>query len=283
MGVAMCRGLAEKGYELIVFDVSSSAVAAIERSHGAIGGASAADVASRCDALMISVPGPDEDEEVMLGADGVLAGAASGLLVLDATTIGVPQARRFAERAAAVGVGYLDTPVSIIRPVGGTPTLTFMVGGDPADFARARPILDDLAPTVRLVGPGGAGSAAKLLNQAIYIGYMTLFAEALSLGEEQGIAIDPLLDVLATSSAGIPNIAAKYDEIRGHSNNCFAIDSALKYLDLTAEAFRDIEYSPVLNAATTTLRNSSLSGLGKEDLIVGRRRPKAKGRADANS
>ena len=271
----MCRGLAAHGHEFVVFDLNAAALAAFAKEHGASVAASVADVAARSEAMMISVPGPAEDDDVMLGVDGVLAGAHPGLLVLDATTIGVAQARRFAVRAAAAGVVYLDTPVSIIRPVGGTPTLTFMVGGDTAGFERAQPILSALAPTVRHLGPSGSGSAAKLLNQAVYVGYMTLFGEALVLAEKEGVALDPLLDVLATSSAGVPNIVAKYDEIRGRSQNRFAIDSALKYLDLTDEAFPDASDAPVLSAAAASLRAASGAGFGQEDLIVARHRAKA--------
>lgn len=272
----MCRSLAGQGHELIVFDVSSDAIRDAEKTHGAVGAGSVAEVAAQSDALMISVPGPAQDEEVMLGAKGVLAGARAGQLVLDATTIGVPLARRFAERAAVAGVAYLDTPVSIIRPVGGVPEMTFMVGGNPGDFERARPILQGIAPHVSHVGPSGAGSAAKLLNQAIYVGYMTMFAEALVLAAELGIRLDPLLDVLGTSSAGIPNIVAKYDEIRGLSDNRFAIDSALAYLDLTEEAFPGARSAPVLSATVASLRAASLAGSGGDDLVAARIRPTAK-------
>lgn len=272
----MCRGLAAHGHELVVFDLNAAAVDEFTKTHGASSALSVADVAARCEAMMISVPGPAEDETVMLGAHGVLAGARPGLLVLDATTIGVPQARRFAQRAAAAGVVYLDTPVSIIRPIGGTPTLTFMVGGDSAGFERALPILSALASNVRHLGPSGSGSAAKLLNQAIYVGYMTLFGEALVLAEKEGVALDPLLDVLGTSSAGIPNIVAKYDEIRGRSQNRFAIESALKYLDLTSEAFPASSEAPVLHAASESLRAASAAGFGGDDLVVARHHAKAR-------
>lgn len=271
MGRPMCRKLAEAGHDLVLYDVNRDALAEASTAHGATGVENAAELASQVEAVVLSVPGEREVEDILFGPQGLVAGARRGLLVLDATTIGVAQSRAFAERAAQQHVDYLDTPVSIIRPVGGNPTLTFMVGGSPEAFERARPILACIGSNVRLIGPTGSGGAAKLLNQAIYVSYMTAFAEALVLGEGMGLAREPLLDVLGTSAAGIPNIVAKYDEIRGRSNNRFAIDSALRYLDLANEAFGDnFVTAPVLQSVVASLRAASQSGIGSNDLVAGR-------------
>ena len=269
----MCQSLTNAGHELVLYDVRPDALSEAAAAYGARGAASPADVAVQVDAVLISVPGPAEDEKVLLGSNGVLAGARPGLLVLDATTIGVQQSRGFAERAEQVKVEYLDSPVSVIRGVDGGMSMTFMVGGSPGVFEKARPILECMAPNVRLVGPSGSGTAAKLLNQVIYVAYMRVFAEAVWLGENAGLSLDPLLDVLGTSSAGVPNIVERFDQIRGVTKRRTTIESSLHFLELARDSFGDdAKQVPVCEAAADALRDATKAGLGGEDLVGGRKR-----------
>lgn len=272
MGGPMARNLARAGHELIVFDVNDAALA----SAGGIGmqpAASAAEIAAGTEAVFVSVPGPEHDERVMLGPDGVLAGAQPGLLVIDTTTITVPLSRRLHELAAAAGIDYLEAPVSGAPHGAEAGTLTVMAGGDEAVFARARPLLECIGENIRLIGGRGCGTSIKLINQAVYVSYMAAFAEGLALGEEAGIDLDTLLDVLGSSAAGHPMMAQKYDEIRGLRDTGFAIERALLFMRLADEAFAESRYStPVIDAAYESLRHASDKGLADKDLIVARKR-----------
>ena len=150
---------------------------------------------------------------------------------------------------------------------------TVMVGGDREAFVRALPLLELIATHVHYVGASGFGTAAKLINQSIYVTYLAAFAEGLALGERSGLGRDILLDVLSTSAAGSPRIASKFDEIRGLSADRFAIGSALRYLALGQEAFPHVaSLTPVINAAMASLRDAAALGLGGEDIIVARHR-----------
>jgi 3-hydroxyisobutyrate dehydrogenase-like beta-hydroxyacid dehydrogenase len=270
MGGPMSRNLARAGHDLIVFDVRPEAMKAAAE-YGARSAATPREAAARADALLISVPGPQEDDTVMLGADGVLAGARAGLLVIDATTITVEQSRALARRCREHGVDYLEAPVSGAPHGAVAATLTVMAGGDEATFARALPILRSIGSNIALIGPSGCGTAIKLINQAIYVSYMSAFAEGLALGEALGISLDTLLDVLGSSAAGHPMIATKYDEIRGLKTTGFALERAMLFMDLARDSFEDVELStPVIDAAAASLRQALGRGLRGKDIIVAR-------------
>jgi 3-hydroxyisobutyrate dehydrogenase-like beta-hydroxyacid dehydrogenase len=269
MGQAMCRNLTAAGYALRVCDLSAEAVSAV-RAMGSVEVAVTAEaVAAACDVVMLSLPGAAETDSVMLGPNGVLAGAHPGLIVLDTTTIGVAQSQALARAAHAADVAYLDAPVSIIRTVGGPAEYTYMVGGDAAAFERARPVLAAIAGNVVRLGASGAGTAAKLINQVIYVGYLTLFAETVKVALAAGLELEPLLAALATSSAGLPNVVAKYGEVLGRANTSFPIDNGLKYLDLAGEAFPAAAAAPMLRATALVLADHARQGIGKDDLLAG--------------
>ncbi len=217
------------------------------------------------------MPGPQEDEEALLGADGILAGGRKGLLVIDATTITVEQSKRLATRCREREIEYLEAPVSGAPHGAVAGTLTVMAGGDEATFARALPILRCIGSNIHLIGPSGCGTAIKLINQAIYVSYMSAFAEGLALGEAVGISLGTLLDVLGSSAAGHPMIATKYDEIRGIAKTGFAVERAILFMDLARESFGDVNIAtPVVDAATASLREALRRGLEAKDLIVAR-------------
>lgn len=270
MGGPMSRNLAKAGYQLVVFDVRAESMkGAVEA--GTTAAASAREAAAQSDAVLISVPGPQEDDEALLGPDGVLAGARPGLLVIDATTITVEQSRAFAQRCREHSVDYLEAPVSGAPHGAVAGTLTVMAGGDEATFARALPILRSIGSNIRLIGPSGCGTAIKLINQAIYVSYMSVFAEGLALGEAVGIPLETLLDVLGSSAAGHPMIATKYDEIRGRAKTGFAVERAILFMELARQSFGDVSLAtPVIDAAAASLQRALNRGLKAKDLIVAR-------------
>jgi 3-hydroxyisobutyrate dehydrogenase-like beta-hydroxyacid dehydrogenase len=273
MGGAMATNLAKAGHDLAVYDVLPEARAALA-AKGMTAAPTARAVAEASEAVFLSVPGPDEVDEAIGGRDGILAGARRGLLLTNTSTITPQQSRTLAAACEAAGVDFLDAPVSgaVHGAVAGT--LTVMVGGTAAAFERAQPLLDRLGSKVRHVGAVGSASALKLVNQAVYVSYLTTFAEGLALGEQFGLSVEVMLDVLGTSAAGHPMIAAKYDEIRGTAKTPgFAIERALLFLDLTEATKSGAERrTPVFDAVAASLRHARSLGLAGEDVIVARNR-----------
>jgi 3-hydroxyisobutyrate dehydrogenase len=195
------------------------------------------------------------------------------LLVIDTTTLSVDRSKDYAARVAAAGGAYVEAPISG-GPVGAAAgTLAVMAAGEAEAVARARPVLDCVATSVVHVGPAGAGTLIKLINQAIYVSYMAAFAEGLAVGEAAGLPIETLLGVLGPSMAGRPVIESKFDEIRGLASTGFPTRNALHYLEMAADAFADTGcVSPVFDAVRQSLAKAVARGVTTEDLIVARQK-----------
>jgi len=147
MGGPMGRRLLDAGHRLAVCDVNPNACAELAR-RGAQIRSTPSQVAADCPNIITSLPSPAEVEVVMRGADGLLSSVRPGALVLETSTIGPALSRALAREFAERGATYLDAPVSNGVQAAHDGTLTFMIGGDEADFERAVPILTPLASDI---------------------------------------------------------------------------------------------------------------------------------------
>jgi len=199
MGLPMARNLLKAGHAVQGFDVSKAQADALAASGGqAAAGVKAA--ASGAEVVITMLPAGKHVREVYLGPDGVLAAAGSNALLIDSSTIDVETARVVAAAAQAKGIAMLDAPVS--GGVGGAQagTLTFMVGGDAAAFARAKPILEQMGKTIVHAGGAGNGQAAKICNNMILGVSMIAVSEAFVLAEKLGLDAQKLFDISSKSS-----------------------------------------------------------------------------------
>ena len=199
MGLPMAQNLLKAGHAVQGFDVGKAQADALAAS----GGQAAADVkaaASGAEVIITMLPAGKQVREVYLGPDGVLAAAGSDALLIDSSTIDVETARAVAAAAQAKGIAMLDAPVS--GGVGGAQagTLTFMVGGDAAAFARAKPILEQMGKTIVHAGGAGNGQAAKICNNMILGVSMIAVSEAFVLAEKLGLDAQKLFDISSKSS-----------------------------------------------------------------------------------
>jgi 2-hydroxy-3-oxopropionate reductase len=144
MGRPMAYNLLKAGFPLIVHnrhqEVTDEFVAA-----GASSGARPRDIAASCDVVITMLPGPAQVEEVLVGPDGVIEGAHTGLVVIDMSTISPIVANTLANRLAEHDIAMLDAPVSGGDRGALTGTLSIMVGGDEASFQRCMPIFQALS------------------------------------------------------------------------------------------------------------------------------------------
>ena len=199
MGLPMAQNLLKAGHAVQGFDVSKAQADALAASGGqAAAGVKAA--ASGVEVIITMLPAGKQVREVYLGPDGVLAVAGSDALLIDSSTIDVETARAVAAAAQAKGIAMLDAPVS--GGVGGAQagTLTFMVGGDAAAFARAKPILEQMGKTIVHAGGAGNGQAAKICNNMILGVSMIAVSEAFVLAEKLGLDAQKLFDISSKSS-----------------------------------------------------------------------------------
>ena len=200
MGGPMARNLLKAGHALTVYDVAQAAVAGL-REAGARAAASAGEAAAAADIVITMLPAGPQVRAVYLEAGGVLARAASSALLIDCSTIDVETARAVAQTASDKGLAMLDAPVS--GGVGGAVagTLTFMVGGTDAAFARAQPVLDAMGKTIVHAGPSGNGQVAKLCNNMLLAISMIGTCEAFGLADKLGLKAETLFAIASKSTS----------------------------------------------------------------------------------
>lgn len=185
MGKPMSLHLLNAGYPLCVLDVVQSAQDQVIAA-GARAGASPQEVAAQSDVVITMLPDSPEVEQVVFGKAGVLTGLRAGSLLIDMSTILPSMARRVAQAARARAADALDAPVSGGQVGAQNATLSIMVGGAPAAFARAKPIFEKMGKNIVHVGEAGAGQIAKMANQII-VGVTILgVSEALLLAAKAG-------------------------------------------------------------------------------------------------
>ena len=201
MGTPMSTHLLQAGYPLVVYDVVADAMPPLVEL-GAKAGTSARDVAAQAEVVISMVPDSPDVEKVYLSADGVLAGARRGTLLIDMSTISPTTAIAVARAAAAKGCPMLDAPVSGGDVGAQNATLSIMVGGESAVFERARPILEVMGTPV-LCGDSGAGQTVKACNQIQVALNFIGMAEALVLGAKAGV--DPAIIVQVLSGGYAQN------------------------------------------------------------------------------
>jgi len=201
MGGPMAANLVKAGFEVVGHNRSPDPVRRLVDAGGR-GAASVAEAVASADVVVTMVPDSPDVEAVALGADGVYASARPGTLHVDMSTIRPDVARRLAEAGRERGLRVLDAPVSGGEQGAREGTLSVMVGGEPADVADARPVLDAVGGTVVHVGPAGAGQTVKAANQLIVGGTLELVAEALVFLEASGVDTGAAVEVLAGGLAG---------------------------------------------------------------------------------
>jgi 3-hydroxyisobutyrate dehydrogenase-like beta-hydroxyacid dehydrogenase len=194
MGRGMAANIRAKGHPLLVVAHRNRGPVEELVAAGAGECASARELASRSDILVLCVTGSPQVEAVCLGPDGILQGASerSGgrnrLVVVDCSTADPVSTARVATALAEAGIDFADAPM------GGTPantaagTASCMVGADEAVFARVEPVLAAFANRVTHLGPVGSGHTMKLVNNFLSMGYAALYAEALTLARKSGIS-----------------------------------------------------------------------------------------------
>jgi len=201
MGRPMALNLRRAGYPLIVHNRTRAKEKDL-LEEGADAAATPQEVAERAEILITMLPDSPDVEQVYLGADGVIAGAHDGQLLIDMSSIAPATAIAVAEAAAGEGADMLDAPVSGGDVGARDGTLSIMVGGSEAAFERAQPLFDVLGKTVVHLGEAGAGQTAKACNQMLVAITIEAVSEALVLASKAGVDPERLIEVLSGGLAG---------------------------------------------------------------------------------
>ena len=201
MGGPMAKNLVAAGHSVTVFDLVPEACAELEAA-----GAGVADSAESAIAgaqyVITMLPAGKHVRAVYLGdgGDGLLSKLDAGAVALDCSTIDAETARVVGEAARALGVGFMDTPVSGGVAAAAAGTLAFMCGGDAETFEKARVVLSDMGKNIFHAGPPGAGQVAKGCNNMLLAIHMIGTAEALEMGVRHGLDPKVLSEIMLASS-----------------------------------------------------------------------------------
>ena len=185
MGQGMALNLAKAGYSPLVYDPVRDAVDAAVQG-GCVAASSIADIARRSDVVFQSLPGPQQVEDVVLGADGILANMRPGLVLFDLSTSSHALALKIEAAMRDKGGHMLDAPVSGGPAGAATGNLVLWIGGDRAVFDAHAALLSSFS-TPHYVGPIGAGTVTKLAHNTLGYAIMEAQAEAFSLAVKAGL------------------------------------------------------------------------------------------------
>jgi 3-hydroxyisobutyrate dehydrogenase len=200
MGAPMATNLVKAGHRVTGYDVNAAAVQALA-SAGVQQAGSAAEATRGADVVITMLPAGEHVREVWLNQGGLIdAAKGADPLLIDCSTIDVESARTVTEAARVAGLEMLDAPVS--GGVGGATaaTLTFMVGGSEAAFARGLPVLQAMGRNIVHAGGPGAGQAAKICNNMMLAINMVGVSEGFLLARRLGLDWDRLFQIASTSS-----------------------------------------------------------------------------------
>ncbi len=214
MGEAMVRRLLDLGFPVTVWNLEPERLDTVV-PHGAVAAESPRAVAAASDIVMLCVLHMQAVERCVFAEDGVAAAGRGPSLLIDFSTADPEGTRQAAAKLKELtGTGWIDAPVSGGPQLARTGGMTVMAGGSDADFAKAKPILDQMAGNVTLMGPAGAGQTTKILNQAIVgTGYVVM-AEALMLAEAAGIDAARLPQCLAGGHADSSLLQRLYPQMQ---------------------------------------------------------------------
>jgi 3-hydroxyisobutyrate dehydrogenase len=251
MGGGMAPNLAKAGHEVRAFDLVAEAVEKAVAA-GCEAAPSAADAVKGADVVITMLPASTHVRAVY--ENDVAPNAKPGALLIDCSTIDVTSAREVGDGLIELGFDFVDAPVSggIAAAAGGS--LTFMVGGSDAAFAKASPILDPMAKAVIHAGGLGAGQAAKICNNMILGATMVVTCEAFVLAEKLGLDPQVFFDISSkasgqswsmTSYAPVPGVGPDTPADHDYEGG-FAAALMLKDLKLAMEAAGHVgAYTPM--------------------------------------
>lgn len=267
MGGAFAKHLAAAGVRTSGYDLLPACLDALS-AHGGHACSSARQVATEADIVITSLPHAAALENALFGAEGLVAAARTGLLVVETSTLSLDDKERARVRLRSAGIGMLDAPISGTGPQAQAKDIAIFASGDRAEFERARTLLSHLARSVRYVGPFGAGSKMKYLANLLVAIHIVGAAEAIVLGEKAGLDTSMLVEVLADSAA-----TSRMLEVRGpsmatgaYATPMMKVDVFQKDLDIIADFAKQSKCPvPLFSASVPLFTAVAAQGMGSQD------------------
>lgn len=270
MGLPMATRLAQK-LDVRGFDIAAERLA-LAAEQGVTAAASGAEAVAGADAVLVAVRTPQQLTELLFGDAGLAQHLRAGAVVLLTSTVGTTGIAEIASRLAELDVQLVDAPLSGGPARAGEGDLLIVVGAEPSALEKARPVLDQLASTLSVVGDKpGDGQALKTVNQLLCGVHIAAAAEALALADALGLDRAKTLEALTAGAANSfmlgnrgPRALQAYDD--GGAEVLSRLDIFVKDLGIVGDAARAHHLStPVAAAAEQLFLLGEAQGLGALD------------------
>ena len=201
MGYPMAGHMAGNGHDVTVYNRTHEKARKWADEHGGNAAETPAKAAEGADVVCACVGNDDDLRSVVYGDDGILAGMKEGAVFVDHTTASADVAREIGDKAAEMGLRFVDGPVSGGQAGAENGILTVMCGGEQGAFDDARSIMDCYAQAVTLLGPVGSGQLCKMVNQICIAGLVQGLAEGINFGQKAGLDMKQVIEVISKGAA----------------------------------------------------------------------------------
>jgi 3-hydroxyisobutyrate dehydrogenase-like beta-hydroxyacid dehydrogenase len=202
MGYPMAGHLSKKGgHDVTVYNRTAAKAQQWAKEYGGKHAATPRDAAKDCDFVMMCVGNDDDVRSVVYGDNGALAGMKRGAILVDHTTASATVAREIHAKAKEKGIGFVDAPVSGGQAGAVNGQLGIMCGGEPADFDKAKPVMDSYAKMAALIGGPGSGQLTKMVNQICIVGIAEGLAEAVAFAKRNKLDVEKVISVISKGAA----------------------------------------------------------------------------------
>jgi 3-hydroxyisobutyrate dehydrogenase-like beta-hydroxyacid dehydrogenase len=233
MGGPMAGHLARAGHDVRVYNRTEEKARDWAQKHHGRTYSSVANAAEGADVVFACVGNDRDLREVFEAAATTMR---KGAIFVDHTTASATIARELAEKAEALGLGFLDAPVSGGQAGAEAGRLTVMAGGEPSVFAEAEPIMRAYAANLTLIGPAGSGQLAKMVNQICIAGVLQGLAEGLHFAKRADLDIEKVIGAISKGAAQSWQMENRWKTMaEGRFDFGFAVDWMRKDLGLVIE------------------------------------------------
>lgn len=266
MGKSIAHNICKAGFPLVVHNRSRAAVDELVAEGARLAG-SPAEVAAQVDVVFTNLPDTPDVEKVVLGENGIIAGAHAGLIWVDNSTIKPATARALSLHLAEKGLFSLDAPVSGGDIGARNATLTIMVGGPASALEKVIPVFQAMGKTVTHVGEAGAGQVAKAANQIMVAAQMVAMSELLIFSQKAGVDPVKVVDAIKGGAAQCWTLDVKPPRLfSGNRAPGFKAYMQAKDLNIILETAREYGIPLPSAAVDAQLYNAMLqNGMGEQD------------------
>ena len=264
MGGNMAENLQNKGYELIVMDLSKDAVAACV-ARGAKTASTAKELASGADIVMLCLTTSAVVEKIVYADDGILAGIKEGAVLVDFGTSIPSSTKKIGADLAAKGAGMIDAPLGRTPAHAKDGLLNIMASGDMATFNKVKSVLEDQGENVFHLGDLGAGHTTKLINNFMGMTTVCAMSQAFAVAELAGVDRQQLFDIMSTGPSNSPFMHfCKNYAVDNVSDLGFSIANANKDLGYFLQMVEDLgTQSKIAEGSSANLQAAFDAGMGQ--------------------